>query len=146
MGAPLGHPSFVQAFLVKKIEDQRILMDKILLFTDLQASWLLLLHCAATRANYLLRVVELGQRATPVVTTKVYGIAYAPSCDERRSNHAFGSRRDWIAKRNAHKETRILGQRGRFAAHDSCSSQGSGFPVRGCSGARRRRSMFDGSC
>ena len=27
LGAPLGHPSFVQAFLVKKIEDQRTLQD-----------------------------------------------------------------------------------------------------------------------
>ena len=63
LGAPLGHPSFVQAFLVKKIEDQRTLLDRIPLLADLQASWLLLLHCAAARANYLLRVVEPGAAA-----------------------------------------------------------------------------------
>ena len=60
LGAPLGHPSFVEAFLVKKIEDQRTLLDRIPLLADLQASWLLVLHCAA-RANYLLRVVEPGR-------------------------------------------------------------------------------------
>ena len=63
LGTPFGHPSFVEAFLVKKIEDQRILLDRIPLLADLQASWLLLLHCAAARANYLLRVVEPGAAA-----------------------------------------------------------------------------------
>ena len=60
LGAPLGHPAFVEAFLEKKIAEQRILLDRIPLVADLQASWLLLLHCASPRANYLIRVVESG--------------------------------------------------------------------------------------
>ena len=60
LGAPLGHPAFVEAFLEKKIAEQRILLDRIPLVADLQASWLLLLHCASARANYLIRVVESG--------------------------------------------------------------------------------------
>ena len=38
-------------------------LDMIPLPADLQASWLLLLHCAAARANFLLRVVEPGAAA-----------------------------------------------------------------------------------
>ena len=54
----LGASSFVEAVLDKKIADQRILQDRIPVVAGLQASWLLLLDCAAARANYLLRVVE----------------------------------------------------------------------------------------
>ena len=57
LGAPLGHPAFVEAFLVKKIAEQRILLDRIPLVADLQASWLLLLHCASAGSNFLLREV-----------------------------------------------------------------------------------------
>ena len=149
-GAPLGRPSFVHAFLVKKIEDQRTLLDRIPLLADLQASWLLLLHCAAARANYLLRVVEPGAAAQYVSShegLRTCLCAISPDLgDERRNNHAFGSGRDWTAQRNAYKDTRILGQLVSFVDHDSCSSLGSGFPVRGCSGAKRWRSMSDGSC
>ena len=60
LGAPLGHPAFVEAFLEKKIVEQRIFLDRIPLVADLQASWLLLLHCASARANDLTRVVESG--------------------------------------------------------------------------------------
>ena len=49
--------------VVKKIGDQRTLLDRIPLLADLQASWLLLLHCATTRANCLLPVVEPGAAA-----------------------------------------------------------------------------------
>ena len=106
-GAPLGRPSFVHAFLVKKIEDQRTLLDRIPLLADLQASWLLLLHCAAARANYLLRVVEPGAAAQYVSSHEGLRIclcAISPDLgDERRNNHAFGSGRDWTAQRNAYK-------------------------------------------
>ena len=40
LGAPFGHPSFVETFLVK-VAEQRTLLDRIPLVADLQASWLL---------------------------------------------------------------------------------------------------------
>ena len=79
LGAPLGHPAFVEAFLEKKIAEQRILLDRIPLVADLQALWLLLLHCASARANYLIRVVESGALAQYASRhDEVCGIVCAP--------------------------------------------------------------------
>ena len=58
LGTPLGDPAFIQAYLEKKVEEQRTLLARIPLVPDLQSAWLILLHCAAAKANYLLRVVE----------------------------------------------------------------------------------------
>ena len=44
---------------LKSISHQTFL-DRIPLLQDVQASWLLLVHCAAARANYMTRVVEPG--------------------------------------------------------------------------------------
>ena len=43
----------------KKVEEQRKLLARIPLVPDLQSAWLILLHCAAARADYFLRVVDL---------------------------------------------------------------------------------------
>ena len=58
LGTPLGDPAFIQAHLEKKADEQRTLLERIPMVTDLQSAWLILLHCASARANYLLRVVE----------------------------------------------------------------------------------------
>ena len=58
LGAPLGDPAFIQAHLDKKVAEQRTLLERIPLVADLQSAWLILLHCASAKANYLLRVVE----------------------------------------------------------------------------------------
>ena len=58
LGTPLGHEDFVQGQLDEKIEEHRVLLDKISKVPDLQCAWLLLLLCAASRANYMLRVVH----------------------------------------------------------------------------------------
>ena len=58
LATPLGHPDFVRANLEwKSISHQRFL-DRIPLMEDVQASWLLLVHCAAALANYMTRVLE----------------------------------------------------------------------------------------
>ena len=57
LGTPLGDAAFIQAHLEMKATEQRTLLDRIPL-SDLQSAWLILLHCASARANYLLRVVE----------------------------------------------------------------------------------------
>ena len=57
LGTPLGHPSFDEAHLELKVAEQRTLLERIPMVPDLQSAWLVLLHCASARANYLLRVV-----------------------------------------------------------------------------------------
>ena len=58
LGTPLGDPAFIQAHLDKKADEQRTLLERTPMVTDLQSAWLILLHCASARANYLFRVVE----------------------------------------------------------------------------------------
>ena len=57
LGAPVGHPSHVRAQLSEIQHDHQTLLDRIPSLSDLQSSWLLLLHCASARANHFLRVV-----------------------------------------------------------------------------------------
>ena len=58
LGTPLGHPSFVEAHLQKKLTEQRTFLERIPEVQDLQSAWSLLVHSASARANYLLWVVE----------------------------------------------------------------------------------------
>ena len=58
LGTPLGRAEFVEGQLAEKIEEHGILLDRITKVTDLQSAWILLLFCAASRANYVLRVVH----------------------------------------------------------------------------------------
>ena len=54
LGTPLGRAEFVEGHR----EKHGILLDRITKVIDLQSAWLLLLFCAASRANYVLRVVH----------------------------------------------------------------------------------------
>ena len=58
LGTPLGHEEFVPDQLFRIIADHAILLDRIPVLDDLQSSCALLLHCAAARATYFLRVVR----------------------------------------------------------------------------------------
>ena len=58
LGTPLGHPAFVRAHLERTCGEHQTLLDRIPMVSDLQSSWLLLVHCASARANYISRVVE----------------------------------------------------------------------------------------
>ena len=60
LGTPLGHPSYVQSFLRAKTDDHTLLLERIPEVPDLQSAWLILLFCASTRANYLLRALPPG--------------------------------------------------------------------------------------
>ncbi len=57
LGTPLGTPEFVRSSLRKVCEEQRLLLQRIPGIQDTQAAWLELLYCAASRANYVTRVV-----------------------------------------------------------------------------------------
>ena len=57
LGVPIGSPDFVRQQLEDKSAEQDLLFQRIPLLEDTQACWLLLLMCAATRANFWLRAV-----------------------------------------------------------------------------------------
>ena len=57
LGTPLGHPAYVQSFLRAKTEEHALLLGSIPELPDLQSAWLILLFCASSRANYLLRTL-----------------------------------------------------------------------------------------
>ena len=54
---PLGHPDFVAAHLQRVSAEHQTLLQRIPSVADVQSAWFLLLHCAAARACYHLRVV-----------------------------------------------------------------------------------------
>ena len=58
LGTPLGHPDFVQQHLRDVSEEHERFLTRIPLVRDVQSAWLLLLHCAQARANFLLRAVR----------------------------------------------------------------------------------------
>ena len=58
LGTPLGHPDYVAAHLQNTMDKHRIFLQRIPSIPDLQSAWLLLLHCACPRANYMLRVLS----------------------------------------------------------------------------------------
>ena len=58
LGTPLGHPDYVRAQLECSSVDHQRLLDRIPSVPDVQAPWLILLHCTQARANYLVRVVR----------------------------------------------------------------------------------------
>ena len=57
LGAPVGHPDFVQAHLREALSQQHSLLEALRELNDLQSAWLFRLFCAHARANYLLRTV-----------------------------------------------------------------------------------------
>ena len=61
LGAPFGHQECIAAQLERSFQKQETLIQRIPLVPDFQAAWLILLHCASARANYLLRVVDPAQ-------------------------------------------------------------------------------------
>ena len=61
LGAPLVHVDFIARELQAKTEEHTVLFRSILAVQDLQRAWLLLLFSAATRADYVLRVVQPAQ-------------------------------------------------------------------------------------
>ena len=58
LGVSVRQPEFVVAELTAKAEEHANLFEKITHVPDVQIGWLLLVFCAATRANYCLRTVS----------------------------------------------------------------------------------------
>ena len=58
LGAPIGHPLYIVDQLDSKSAEHELLFQRIPAAEDLQAAWLLLLFCGATRANFWLRMIQ----------------------------------------------------------------------------------------
>ena len=58
LGTPLGHEDFVAAHLAQVLRKHQTLLERIPMVQDVQCAWALLLHSAASRANYQVRVVR----------------------------------------------------------------------------------------
>ena len=57
-GSNCCHVAFVEDQLAKLSVSHSVLFERIQAVTDLQVAWLLLVFCAASRANFYLRVVH----------------------------------------------------------------------------------------
>ena len=61
LGAPIGSDAFAAALGAQLAEGEGTLLNELLGLNSLQTAWLLLLYCAAPRANYHLRTTPLQQ-------------------------------------------------------------------------------------
>ena len=61
LGTPSECPDFVSAHLERTIAEHQVLLDQISHVPDVHSAWLILRHCAAARANHLIRVVSPDQ-------------------------------------------------------------------------------------
>ena len=82
LGTPLGHRDFVAAHLARVLRSHQTLLERIPAVQDVQCAWALLLHSAASRANYQLHVVrpELTE-GLPVAMTKGCGGVCVAFCE-----------------------------------------------------------------
>ena len=60
LGTPIGHSDFVTSTMNEVSSEHARFLERIPEMPDLQAAWLLLSHCAASRANYYLRALPLS--------------------------------------------------------------------------------------
>ena len=61
LGVPIGHPAFIACHLQARLAAEAELLEELPRLPDLQAAWLLLLFCAAPRAQHILRTVPPSQ-------------------------------------------------------------------------------------
>lgn len=57
LGVPIGDPAYVVAAGTVRAEDQDAFLQELVQLPDLQSAWLLLVYCAAPRAQHFLRTV-----------------------------------------------------------------------------------------
>ena len=57
-GVTFGHPDFIKRFLQRKIDEHRVLLERIPIIPDVQAAWLILSYCASAKSNFFLRGVS----------------------------------------------------------------------------------------
>ena len=114
------HSVVVEAHLSKKAEEQAFVLQRIPVVPDVQFSWALLFHCAAARANFLLRVVKPA--ATISAIMRVCGSVYVPQRAPRIHRRVVGDSFNAVASGRHGVEGRfqsghfcILGELVRFS-------------------------------
>ena len=111
----------------------------------LQSSWLLLVHCAAARANYMMWVVETGSGSGVLSETRCLFVevflhlhtsrGVTPTQCQRHCVNVSRVGRPWVEECGSHKEGSLLGQLGRLSFDGSATSSTGGCSV----GHRARR-------
>ena len=61
LGTPVGSDAFVEAFVDKRVKDEKKLWDALQFVPDLQCAWQLVLQCAGPRCHHLLRTLPPTQ-------------------------------------------------------------------------------------
>ena len=123
LGTPLGHADFVRAHLDRKVEEHQELLRRIPTVPDLQSAWLLLLHCAAAKATYLLRVLPFAAAHYEGLWQCFLQVArHLAGPASRHTDHdhsASCSGRVGVEKRAQNKSSCLLGQLGGLPPDDS---------------------------
>ena len=118
LGAPLGNDEFVKAFAMKRRREEQLFLDRLLHVPDLQSAWLLLLFCAAARANHMLRLL-------PPTASEEYAISHDAAvwqalCEllaQERLKESAGP----LAQRTRHLAT-LPGRMGGLGLHSAARS------------------------
>ena len=131
LGSPLGHRAFVARHLERTSTKHQVLLDRIPLVQDVQSAWLLLLHCACARANYLLRVVrpsaavnfaETHDRAVWQCLANILRTDLSECSGEGCRHVAVYIGWAWSQEGHACQWSCSLGQLGRLPPHDPRSA------------------------
>ena len=63
LGTPVGSAEFIDTHLRARLQDQQLLLDRLVRMEDPQCAWLVLMFCASPRANHLLRTLPPEEAA-----------------------------------------------------------------------------------
>ena len=130
LGTPLGHDEFVRAQLELKSREHDLLISRIPSLSDFLFAWAFLLHCASSRANYLLRVIRpdlvrhFAERHDESIWTclcQILGVHNDESDAVAKQGHPpFVNGRFGFAQCSSHQCSCSLGQLGGLFGHDQC--------------------------
>ena len=110
LGTPLGHQDFVTAQLEMLTAEHQTLLCRIPLVQDVQAAWLLLVHCAAARAKYVARVVEpeWWNQGLPNLSVGATMLGCGSVCAQFYRFHQIKEKM-WLAQLQCHWFWEVLG-------------------------------------
>ena len=108
LGTPLGHTEFLKAHLRVVSDSHSVLCERIPSVPDLQLAWLLLIFCAATRANCLFcNIPRKWPTSTPATTMSQlldvaipggsWAVAYFPPSIGGRSASRMSTPTYWVS-------------------------------------------------
>ena len=121
LGTPLGHEDFVATHLESVLTEHHTFISRIPEVKDVQSAWLLLFHCASSRACYLARVVRpsaVGDFTETHDRTLWQCLSDILKVDPLQCDEVV---RDAVGSQEfrADASSSILGELGRLPAHDA---------------------------